>query len=165
MSGVIDSRGFRSAVSVIILNQKDKVFWARRVDHNGWQFPQGGLSHGETAQDAMYRELYEEVGLQEKDVDILAESQKWLYYYLPKQLIRRRSYPLCIGQKQKWFLLRLTSGDDAFNFTCTDHPEFDEFRWVHYWHPVKQVVFFKRSLYKKALREFASIVQPENNNA
>lgn len=155
---MIDEKGFRFGVGIIIINKKNQIFWARRVGRNGWQFPQGGMHSGETAEQAMYRELHEEVGLFENDVEILAESRRWLYYYLPKHLIRKNSYPVCIGQKQKWFLLRLCGDDNKFNFNNTISPEFDGFRWVSYWYPLKQVIFFKRKLYQRALREFAPIV-------
>lgn len=152
---MIDSKGFRAGVGIIILNDQNQIFWARRVGKNGWQFPQGGLHEGESAEQAMYRELYEEVGLSISDVKILAESRRWLYYYLPKHLIRQHSQPLCIGQKQKWFLLRLHGEETNIAFDRSHAPEFDSYRWVSYWYPLKQVIFFKRKLYQRALREFS----------
>ena len=162
---MIDEKGFRAGVGIIILNEKNRIFWARRIGKNGWQFPQGGMNEEENPREAMYRELHEEVGLLPEDVEILAETKRWLYYYLPKHLIRKNSHPLCIGQKQKWFLLRLRAEESKFCFNKTPTPEFDSYRWVTYWYPLKQVVFFKRKLYQRALREFASVVFSEVENS
>jgi putative (di)nucleoside polyphosphate hydrolase len=156
---VIDKKGFRLGVAIMIVNEQNRLFWARRLGRTGWQFPQGGLDEGETPLEGMYRELYEEVGLQAEDVEVIAESKRWIYYYLPKHLIREHSKPLCIGQKQKWFLLRLKKGSEAkVNFNTTELPEFEAYRWVRYWYPLKQVIFFKKQLYKRALNEFAGKV-------
>jgi putative (di)nucleoside polyphosphate hydrolase len=155
---VIDRKGFRAGVAIIILNEKNHVFWAKRVGQNAWQFPQGGVMKGESFEDAMYRELYEEVGLRPDDVEIIAVSKKWLRYRLPRKMVRYYSKPVCIGQKQMWFLLRLKSDQATFQFDTTDTPEFDSYRWVRYWFPLRRVIYFKRSVYKKALTEFASLL-------
>ena len=101
---MIDAEGFRANVGIVICNNQGQVFWARRYGQHSWQFPQGGVDDGETAEQTMYRELHEEVGLLPEDVEIVASSKHWLRYKLPKRLIRRDSSPVCIGQKQKWFL-------------------------------------------------------------
>jgi putative (di)nucleoside polyphosphate hydrolase len=155
---MIDKKGFRYGVAVIILNDRNQIFWAKRIGNSGWQFPQGGMDDDETPLEGMYRELYEEVGLKKDDVEVVAESKRWLYYYLPKIFIRHRSKPVCIGQKQKWFLLKLKSQDTQFSFDTTDKPEFEGFKWVDYWYPLKEVVYFKRKLYRRALREFVPFV-------
>ena len=104
---MIDSDGFRPNVGIILANQKNEVLWARRVGQNSWQFPQGGIKPHETPEQALYRELHEEVGLVEHDVEIIAQTEGWLRYRLPKRLVRHNSHPVCIGQKLKWFLLRM----------------------------------------------------------
>ena len=152
---MIDSDGFRANVGIIICNQFGQVMWARRFGQHSWQFPQGGLAEGETAEQAMYRELYEEVGLLPEHVQILTTSRAWLRYRLPKRLIRQDSKPVCIGQKQKWFLLQLKGHDNTINLNSSGHPEFDDWRWVSYWYPVRQVVSFKRDVYRKVMKEFA----------
>ena len=101
---MIDADGFRPNVGIILANDQGQVLWARRVNQTTWQFPQGGINPNEDAEDALYRELYEEIGLQREDVEILACTRGWLRYRLPQRLIRTHSYPVCIGQKQKWFL-------------------------------------------------------------
>src|SRR3990167_8143128 len=104
--------------------------------------------------EAMYRELMEEIGLQPNDVEYLAQTRGWLRYRLPKEFQRQHTKPICIGQRQKWFLLRLTSSDDHINLMHSPHPEFDQWRWVEYWHPLQQVIAFKRAVYNKVLKEF-----------
>ncbi|MGE8332835.1 MAG: RNA pyrophosphohydrolase, partial [Pseudomonas putida] len=106
-------------------------------------------------EDALYRELNEEVGLERDDVEILACTRGWLRYRLPQRLVRTHSQPLCIGQKQKWFLLRLVSNEQRVRMDLTGKPEFDGWRWVSYWYPLGQVVTFKREVYRRALKELA----------
>jgi len=106
----------------------------------------------------MFRELFEETGLQPEHVEIMGQTQRWLRYRLPKRMIRRHSQPLCIGQKQRWFLLRLIVDEQCFKLDATDKPEFDGWRWVDYWHPVREVVFFKRKVYQRALDELAPLL-------
>jgi putative (di)nucleoside polyphosphate hydrolase len=155
---VIDSSGFRLGVGIIVVNAEQQVLWAKRVGQDAWQFPQGGMDEGESPEEAMYRELFEELGLQKDDVSILAVTRRWLYYRLPKRYLRHYSKPLCIGQKQRWFLLQLEGAESRIKFDAADTPEFDDWLWVSYWHPMKHVVSFKRKVYHFALKEFASKV-------
>ena len=157
---VIDAEGFRPNVGIVICNHKGQVFWARRFGQHSWQYPQGGVDEGETAEETMYRELEEEVGLKPEDVEILAVTKNWLRYRLPKRLIRRESTPVCIGQKQKWFLLRLRCKESDVDLLKTSHPEFDDWRWVSYWYPIRNVVSFKRDVYRRVMKEFAAVVMP-----
>jgi putative (di)nucleoside polyphosphate hydrolase len=157
---VIDAEGFRANVGIIICNKMGQVFWARRYGQHSWQFPQGGIDQGETAEQAMYRELHEEVGLLEKDVSIVGVTRNWLRYKLPKRLVRKGSSPVCIGQKQKWFLLTLKCDEKDVDLLQSGHPEFDDWRWVSYWYPIRNVVSFKRDVYRKVMKEFSPIVLP-----
>jgi putative (di)nucleoside polyphosphate hydrolase len=152
---VIDAEGFRANVGIIICNKMGQVFWARRYGQHSWQFPQGGIDQGETAEQAMYRELHEEVGLLEKDVSIVGVTRNWLRYKLPKRLVRKG-----IGQKQKWFLLTLKCDEKDVDLLQSGHPEFDDWRWVSYWYPIRNVVSFKRDVYRKVMKEFSPIVLP-----
>lgn len=115
----------------------------------------------ETPAEAMYRELAEEVGLHAEHVELMGATRGWLRYRLPRQFIRRKSHPVCIGQKQVWFMLRMLCADQDVCLDQTENPEFDRWRWVDYWHPLNEVVAFKRNVYKKALRELAPLVFPE----
>lgn len=150
---MIDSDGFRANVGIILANTQGQVLWAKRIGHDSWQFPQGGIDYGETPLDAMYRELHEEVGLYPQHVELLAVTKDWLRYRLPKRYVRTNQEPLCIGQKQKWFLLRLDENNTQHIRFDTSKPEFDEWQWVSYWYPLNQVVAFKRGVYQKALQE------------
>ena len=152
---MIDFDGYRPNVGIVICNRKGQVLWAKRYGQNSWQFPQGGINENETPEQAMYRELYEEVGLTRKDVKILYSSKHWLRYKLPKRLLRHDSKPMCIGQKQRWFLLQLVSDESQINMQTNKTPEFDGWRWVSFWYPVRQVVSFKRDVYRRAMKEFA----------
>jgi len=155
---VIDQDGFRHGVGIILVNGNRQLFLAKRIGKDAWQFPQGGMKEEETPEEAMFRELKEEIGLKPTDVKILAVSRRWLRYRLPKRLVRHYSKPLCVGQKQKWFLLRLINEEANFDLTATDSPEFDSWSWVSYWYPLTQVVAFKRRVYNLAMKEFARVV-------
>ena len=155
---MIDSEGFRSNVGIIVCDDFGKLLWTRRIGQNSWQFAQGGVDPGESAEQAMFRELTEEIGLEQKDVKILGVTKEWLKYRLPNRYIRHDSRPLCIGQKQKWFMLKLTSHESNIHFDATGHPEFDHFMWVNYWYPLRQVISFKREVYRQALVELMPTV-------
>lgn len=161
---MIDSDGYRPNVGIIICNRQGQVLWARRFGQNSWQFPQGGINPNETAEQAMFRELNEEVGLSAKDVKILASTQGWLRYKLPKRIVRWDNIPVCIGQKQKWFLLELISEESSIDLNANQSPEFDDWAWVSYWYPIRQVISFKRDVYRKAMKEFAAIVFEQDQN-
>lgn len=149
---MIDIDGYRPNVGIILLDNNGKVFFARRYQDNGWQFPQGGINTDETSEEAMYRELYEEIGLKPEHVKLLGSTPGWLRYKLPKKFQRKHSKPLCIGQKQVWYLLRFVGKESHLCFNHTDSPEFDDWKWVSFWYPVKKVVKFKKGVYIKALK-------------
>ncbi len=160
IESVIDNNGFRLNVGIVLINRKGQVFWGHRVrSRHAWQFPQGGLLPKEKPIVGMYRELLEEVGLNAKDVTCLGESCDWYNYYLPKN--RRRlenSHNFCVGQRQKWFLLRLESQDSQIHLDHSSQPEFDTWRWVEYWYPIKHIIFFKRNVYRSVLKEFEELI-------
>lgn len=156
---VVDKAGYRLNVGIIILNDDGMVFWGRRVGHDAWQFPQGGVSLNESATEAMYRELREEVGLEKGDVKLLAVTKRWLKYRLPKQFIRRGNKPVVIGQKQRWFLLKLKCPAQKIRLDLSDTPEFDSWRWVEMSFPPEHVIYFKRQVYRQALKELSSTVK------
>jgi len=161
---IIDKQGYRHNVGIILCNRKDQLFWARRVGENAWQFPQGGIRADEGLEKAMYRELNEETGLSSSDVEIIGSTSDWLHYELPKQFVDHDRKPLCIGQKQIWFMLRLIAGEEKVCLTKSKKPEFDGWRWINYWEPVKQVVSFKQGVYQLALEELESSLCPDQNH-
>jgi len=152
---MLDREGFRPNVGIVLLNQKNQVFWGKRIRSHSWQFPQGGIDRGETPEQAMFRELHEEVGLQPEHVRIVARTRDWLRYEVPERYVRRDVRGHYRGQKQIWFLLQLMAHDWNLNLRATSHPEFDAWRWNDYWVPLDVVVEFKRSVYQLALTELA----------
>lgn len=158
---MIDCEGYRANVGIILSNSDGQVLWARRIGQDSWQFPQGGVRRRESLEQALYRELREEVGLEAADVEILGRTRKWLRYRLPKHLIRHHRRPVCIGQKQCWFMLRMLADDSRVRLDVSERPEFDHWRWVDYWHPLGEIVFFKRRVYERALTELAPLLFPE----
>ena len=148
---MIDENGYRANVGIILANGGGGVLWARRVGQDAWQFPQGGMRLDETPEQAMYRELHEEVGLLPGQVTLVASTRDWLRYRLPRRYQRHYSKPLCVGQKQVWFLLRFLGDESYFNLDQTDQPEFCDYRWVDFWYPTENVITFKRRVYRKAL--------------
>jgi putative (di)nucleoside polyphosphate hydrolase len=157
---VVDADGFRPNVGIVLSNGLGQVLWARRLGgRDAWQFPQGGINARESAEDALFRELFEEIGLEADHVEVLARTDGWLHYRLPQRLRRHNSSPGFVGQKQKWFLLRMLAADSAVKVDVTDKPEFDHWRWVSYWYPLGQVVSFKREVYRRALLELAPRLQ------
>lgn len=161
---MLDREGYRPNVGIILLNQRNQVFWGKRLRTHSWQFPQGGIKHGETPEQAMYRELHEEVGLTMDHVRILARTRDWLRYEVPDRFIRREARGHYRGQKQIWFLLQLTGRDSDMNLRATDHPEFDAWRWHEYWIPLDVVIDFKRDVYQLALTELSRFL-PRNGPA
>lgn len=158
----IDSHGYRANVGIVLMNQDHKVFLGGRAGARGWQFPQGGIRRGERPEQALYRELGEELGLGRDQVVEVAATRGWLRYRLPPQFVRRDSTPLCIGQKQRWFLLRLAAADAALRFDSTGAPpEFDRWRWAGWWDAVGDVIWFKRRVYARALHELGGPAFPE----
>jgi len=156
---MIDRDGYRPNVGIILCNARNEVFWGKRIREHSWQFPQGGIDKGESPEQAMYRELYEEVGLQSQHVRILGRTKNWLRYEVPTHWIKREWRNTYKGQKQIWFLLRLTGRDCDVSLRASGHPEFDAWRWSDYWVPLDSVIEFKRDVYRLALNELANYIE------
>tara|TARA_B100000745_G_scaffold68911_1_gene41045 strand:- start:7 stop:477 length:471 start_codon:yes stop_codon:yes gene_type:complete len=155
---MIDSEGFRANVGIILTNDQGQVFWARRIGMDAWQFPQGGIKKDESPKIAMYRELKEEIGLEPEHVELINSTDDWLRYWLPKRYIRQNKGPLCIGQKQIWYLLKLTVDETYLDLSYTSEPEFDSWKWVDFWRPVEEVISFKRQVYQQALKQLQPFI-------
>ena len=160
---MIDAQGFRANVGIVLLNAQGRVFWGRRIGISGWQFPQGGINEDETPEAAMYRELWEEIGLEPHHVEMIGCTRKWLRYRLPQRYVRYNQHPVCIGQKQIWYVLRLAADETNLNLESSDEPEFDRWRWIDYWESLRLVVPFKRRVYRQALRELLPVILEETS--
>jgi putative (di)nucleoside polyphosphate hydrolase len=160
MGDIIDRDGFRANVGIVLMSGEGQLFVGRRSGGRGWQFPQGGMSRGESGEDSLFRELKEEIGLDHNDVQIVGRTRHWLRYRLPPRYVRRNVQPTCLGQKQHWFLLKLRRHEVSFRFDTTAQPEFDRWRWVDYWQPIREVIYFKRAVYSRALHELGNVAFP-----
>jgi putative (di)nucleoside polyphosphate hydrolase len=155
---MLDKEGYRPNVGIILVNSRNQVFWGKRVREHAWQFPQGGISYGETPEQAMLRELHEETGLLPEHVKIIGRTRNWLRYDVPTRWVKRDSRNHYRGQKQIWFLLRLVGRDHHVNLRASERPEFDAWRWNDYWIPLDDVIDFKRGVYKEALEELSRLL-------
>lgn len=153
---VIENK-YRPGVGIILLNKRNQIFVGRRHDlrGNAWQLPQGGIHDGETPAQAALRELKEEIGT--NHVEIVAESNRWFYYDLPKAMAKRSLGGRWYGQRQKWFVMRLMGSEDEID-VATVHPEFDRWRWITIRQLPDIAVSFKRQLYLSLVGEFGEIV-------
>ena len=138
----------RSGVGIVVINKKNKVFVARRIDNpkNFWQMPQGGVDEGENFLNAAYRELEEETSM--KSVELIQELEGTITYELPNHLLGIIWKGKYRGQKQKWFLMRFIGDDNEINIK-TKHPEFLEWKWVELDKITDLVVDFKLHVYKE----------------
>lgn len=154
----IDRLPYRPCVGLMVLNADGKIFVAQRNDmrSEAWQMPQGGIDKGEEPREAALRELEEEIGT--ADAEILAESEDWHSYDLPRELVPKLWKARYRGQTQKWFALRLRSGDESVNIE-TEHPEFSAWKWVDISEVVELAVPFKRELYRDIVAEFRHLTK------
>lgn len=155
---MIDTEGYRANVGIILVNNNGGLFWAKRIGEDAWQFPQGGIRESESAEQAVFRELHEEVGVTKKSVEVIGCTEDWLRYKIPEHLIRHHQIPCCIGQKQRWFLLRFIGNESEVCLDISDKPEFDQWRWVDQFEPPRAVISFKRSVYAEALKELLPLL-------
>ena len=161
---MLDRDGYRPNVGILLVNARNDVFWGKRVNQHAWQFPQGGIKSGESPQDAMYRELAEETGLQPEHVKILGRTRQWLRYEVPDKWIRRDWRGTYKGQKQIWYLLRMLGRDCDVKLRGNSKPEFDAWCWHEYWVPVESVIEFKRDVYRQALTELHRFLKSDRRH-
>ncbi len=159
VAAMIDRDGYRPNVAIVLVNTRNQVFWAKRVKEHAWQFPQGGIKAGESPEQAMYRELQEETGLEPQHVRILGRTRDWLHYHVPIHWVKREWRGTYKGQKQIWFLLRLTGRDCDISLRASGHPEFDAWRWHDYWIPLETVIDFKREVYRLGLEQLSGFLE------
>jgi putative (di)nucleoside polyphosphate hydrolase len=148
---------YRRNVGLMVLNDEGHVWVGQRKDRykDAWQMPQGGVDKGEDARAAALRELEEETGITAELVDVVAETDDWLPYELPHDLIPQLWKGRYRGQEQKWFLLRF-SGTDAHINIETKEPEFSAWKWMAPAELPEAIVPFKREVYARVLAAFAA---------
>ena len=156
---MIDRDGYRPNVAIVLCNTRNQVFWGKRVKEHAWQFPQGGIKPGESPEQAMYRELQEETGLEQRHVRILGRTRDWLHYDVPDHWVKREWRGTYRGQKQIWYLLRLVGRDCDISLRASGHPEFDAWRWHDYWVPLEAVIDFKREVYRLGLEQLSGYLE------
>ncbi|MBT3992810.1 MAG: RNA pyrophosphohydrolase [Gammaproteobacteria bacterium] len=160
MADLIYDDGYRANVGIIISNQNNNLFFAKRRYQSGWQFPQGGINVGETPIQAMYRELNEETGLYKKNTKFIKESDHWYQYQIPHKSIRKAKDGIkVIGQRQKWYLLQFTDEEEAIDLNHHNEQEFDSWKWATPDIVIKQVIGFKKEVYRKVLEEFKPFIE------
>lgn len=155
----IEKLPYRPCVGVMVLNAAGEVFVGQRLDRNyeAWQMPQGGVDPGEDPRDAAMRELEEETGITRDLVSLEAETERWLPYELPHDLVPKLWKGKYRGQEQKWFLLRFNGTDEQVNIQ-TEIPEFREWRWLAPALMLEGIVPFKRAVYARVLEEFRDML-------
>jgi len=147
----------RCGVGIVVLNEKNQVFLAKRIDNpkNFWQMPQGGVDNGEDFYEAAIRELKEETSI--KTVSLIKEIDGLTTYLLPNHLVGIIWKGKYKGQKQKWFILRFNGDEKEININ-TKHPEFLDWKWVNVDDLINEVVEFKIHVYKQIQRELYKII-------
>lgn len=145
---------YRPCVGVMLVNQDGRIFVGQRNDRDqdAWQMPQGGIDKDEDPRDAALRELWEETGVTADLVTVDAETQGWVAYDLPHDVVPNIWKGRYKGQEQKWFLLRFNGTDDQVNI-ATEHPEFTQWKWIDPADVVASIVPFKRVVYEQVLAE------------
>ena len=147
----------RSGVGIVVLNKKNQVFLAKRIDNpkNFWQMPQGGVDNGEEFYQAAIRELHEETSI--KNVSLIKEIDGLTTYFLPDHLVGIIWKGKYKGQKQKWFILRFIGDEKEINIK-TKKPEFLDWKWVNIENLTDEIVNFKLHVYKKIQKELYKII-------
>jgi len=149
---------YRRCVGMMILNDKNEILVGRRLDHPSgyWQMPQGGIDLDENPEEAVWREMMEEIGT--NNASLIHISDHWLNYDIPKDTLEKLPWgKTYVGQTQKWFVFRFTGQDSDINVS-TENPEFSEWKWSKYESLVNNIVPFKREIYKRIINEFKNIL-------
>jgi len=148
---------YRKCVGMMILNNNNEILVGKRMDHPSgfWQMPQGGIDKNEIPEEAVWREMMEEIGT--NNAKMIKISSQWINYEIPRETLQTLPWgEKYIGQTQKWFAFRFTGEDIDIN-VGTENPEFSEWKWAKYESLVDNIVPFKRKVYAKIIEEFKDI--------
>ena len=144
---------------MMILNAQNKILVGRRLDHPSgyWQMPQGGIDDNENPEEAVWREMMEEIGTNNAKLSNI--SSQWIKYEIPQETLDHLPWgKIYIGQMQKWFIFFFSGEDEEINVD-TENPEFSEWKWINHKELIENAVPFKRKVYKTILDEFADNFQ------
>jgi putative (di)nucleoside polyphosphate hydrolase len=150
-------QNYRRCVGMMILNSNNEILVGRRLDHPSgyWQMPQGGIDENENPEEAVWREMMEEIGT--NNADLFKISNQWVNYEIPQETLDHLPWgKIYIGQTQKWFIFKFSGQDNDIN-VVTENPEFSEWKWMHNKELVVNGVPFKRKIYQTILDEFSDI--------
>lgn len=146
---------YRPGVGMMLVNKKKQVWVGERLSSpQAWQMPQGGIDINEEPRATAFRELHEETGIQPKHVSIIAESNDWLTFVWPEDIQKKLWDGLYVGQRLKWFLMRLEADHDVTDLKV-HHPEFSTYKWIDVNELIPVIVDFKRDMYRQVTTEFA----------
>ena len=152
------SKPYRKCVGMMILNNNNEILVGKRIDHPSgfWQMPQGGIDEYENPEEAVWREMMEEIGT--NSVTLIKTSNQWLNYDIPNDTLKTLPWGHKYkGQTQKWFAFKFTGKNQDIDVGTTN-PEFSEWKWINYQNIVDKIVPFKRSVYSKILEEFKELI-------
>ena len=153
------SKEYRKCVGMMILNKKNEILVGKRIDHPSgfWQMPQGGIDNNEIPEEAVWREMMEEIGTNK--AKLLKISKHWLNYKIPQETLNKLPWgKKYIGQTQKWFAFIFEGVNKDIN-VGTENPEFSDWKWMEYNQLLENTVPFKKKIYKKILEEFKNILK------
>ena len=148
---------YRRCVGMMILNSNNEILVGRRLDHPSgyWQMPQGGIDENENPEEAVWREMMEEIGT--NNAELFKISNQWVKYEIPQETLDKLPWgEIYVGQMQKWFVFKFSGESNDINVE-TENPEFSEWKWMNISNLVNNAVPFKRIVYKAILDEFSDI--------
>lgn len=147
---------YRKNVGAVILNKEKEIFVGKRFGSQfniSWQMPQGGIGENETEEEAIARELQEEVGILKNSFRIISKTKDHHYYTIPKKMRKSAWNNIYVGQRQRWFLIEFLGKDEDFNIQ-TEFPEFLEWKWIKSSEIIENSISFKKEIYATILTEF-----------
>ena len=161
-----DTSLYRPAAGIVVFNNEGQAWYGCRKGEKSrykWQFPQGGIDKGESPKEAALRELWEETGLRPKHVEVIGRIKDWLYYDFPPEYVGGKVGKGWVGQKQKWFAVRLKKNSAKFDLKAHLPIEFSKWRWADLEEAPLLIVPFKRDVYERVVFEFGDYAKPKKN--